>query len=176
MRIQHLIGGKPVESGSYFETVDPATQDVLAEVASGGEAEVEAAVAAAKEAFPRWAGRPATERAKLIKKLGDLIARERPGDRPHRDHGLRAGHRPDRQAARPARGRQLLLLRRDVHPRRRPHLSDADAPQLHALPPGRRLRPRQPVERAVHDGDLEGGGLALAFGNTAVLKMSDCRR
>ncbi|HRP28307.1 MAG TPA: 5-carboxymethyl-2-hydroxymuconate semialdehyde dehydrogenase, partial [Burkholderiaceae bacterium] len=50
MRIEHLIAGKPVKSGGYFETVNPATQDVLAEVASGGEAEVAAAVAAAKDA------------------------------------------------------------------------------------------------------------------------------
>ena len=47
---------------------------MLAEVAAGGEAEVNAAVAAAKEAFPKWAGLPAPERAKLIRKLGDLIA------------------------------------------------------------------------------------------------------
>jgi acyl-CoA reductase-like NAD-dependent aldehyde dehydrogenase len=43
----------------YFETINPATQQVLAEVASGGEAEVHAAVAAAKAAFPKWAGTPA---------------------------------------------------------------------------------------------------------------------
>lgn len=78
MRIQHLIGGKPVESREYFETVNPATQEVLAEVASGGTAEVHAAVAAAKDAFPAWAGLPAPERAKLVRKLGDLIAAEVP--------------------------------------------------------------------------------------------------
>ncbi len=78
MRIQHLIGGKAVESREYFETVNPATQEVLAEVASGGAAEVHAAVAAAKDAFPAWAGLPATERAKLVRKLGDLIAAEVP--------------------------------------------------------------------------------------------------
>ncbi|MEJ1170143.1 5-carboxymethyl-2-hydroxymuconate semialdehyde dehydrogenase [Variovorax sp. CCNWLW235] len=73
-QIHHLIGGKSVAGTDYFETVNPATQEVLAEVASGGEAEVNAAVAAAKEAFPKWAGLPATERAKLVRKLGDLIA------------------------------------------------------------------------------------------------------
>jgi 5-carboxymethyl-2-hydroxymuconic-semialdehyde dehydrogenase len=78
MRIDHLIGGKRVAGTDYFETVNPATQDVLAEVASGGEAEVNAAVAAAKEAFPKWAGLPAPERAKLIRKLGDLIAQHVP--------------------------------------------------------------------------------------------------
>ena len=74
MRIHHLIDGKPLESRDYFETIDPATQEVLAEVASGGEAEVNAAVAAAKVAFPKWAGTPQKERARLMRKLGDLIA------------------------------------------------------------------------------------------------------
>jgi len=78
MRIQHLIDGKAVESKTYFETVSPATQEVLAEVASGGEAEVNAAVAAAQAAFPAWAARPATERAKLMRALGDLIAKHVP--------------------------------------------------------------------------------------------------
>ncbi len=73
-RIDHLIAGKPVAGRDYFETVNPATQEVLAEVAAGGEAEVNAAVAAAKEAFPKWAALPAPQRAKLVRKLGDLIA------------------------------------------------------------------------------------------------------
>jgi 5-carboxymethyl-2-hydroxymuconic-semialdehyde dehydrogenase len=78
MRIQHLINGKAVEGKSYFDTVNPATQEVLAEVAAGGEAEVNGAVAAAKAAFPAWASRPATERANLMRKLGELIARHVP--------------------------------------------------------------------------------------------------
>jgi len=78
MRVQHLIDGKPVEGRDYFETVNPATQEVLAEVAAGTAAEVDAAVAAAKAAFPAWAARPATERAALMRKLGDLIAQHVP--------------------------------------------------------------------------------------------------
>ncbi len=78
MKIDHLIDGKPVASDTYFETVNPATQAVLAEVAAGGEAEVNAAVAAAKAAFPKWAGLPATERAKKIRALGELIAKHVP--------------------------------------------------------------------------------------------------
>ena len=74
MQINHLINGKSVASSTYFETINPATQDVLAEVASGGEAEVNAAVAAAKAAFPGWAATPAPQRAKLMRKLGELIA------------------------------------------------------------------------------------------------------
>ncbi|MBS7808830.1 5-carboxymethyl-2-hydroxymuconate semialdehyde dehydrogenase [Variovorax sp. PCZ-1] len=72
--ISHLINGKHTTSAATFETINPATQEVLAEVAAGGAQEVNSAVAAAKEAFPKWAGMPAPERAKLIRKLGDLIA------------------------------------------------------------------------------------------------------
>jgi len=78
MRIDHLINGQAVAGQQYFETINPATQDVLAEVADGGAAEVHAAVAAAKAAFPAWAGRPATERAALMRKLGELITRHVP--------------------------------------------------------------------------------------------------
>jgi 5-carboxymethyl-2-hydroxymuconic-semialdehyde dehydrogenase len=78
MRIEHLIGGVAVSSEAYFETVNPATQEVLAEVARGGAREVDAAVAAAKNAFPSWASRPSSERAAVLRKLGDLIARNVP--------------------------------------------------------------------------------------------------
>ena len=78
MQIQHLINGVPVDGTDYFETLNPATQEPLAEVARGGAAEVDAAVAAAKAAFPAWAGTPATERAALLRKLGDLITQHVP--------------------------------------------------------------------------------------------------
>jgi 5-carboxymethyl-2-hydroxymuconic-semialdehyde dehydrogenase len=78
MRIQHMIGGAAVPGSSYFETVNPATGEVLAEVARGGEREIDAAVAAAKTAFPAWAAKPPVERAALLRKLGDLIARHVP--------------------------------------------------------------------------------------------------
>ena len=78
MNIKHLINGKAVESRETFETINPATQEVLAEVARGGEAEVNAAVAAAKEAFPAWAAKPAKERAQLLNKLGELITENVP--------------------------------------------------------------------------------------------------
>jgi 5-carboxymethyl-2-hydroxymuconic-semialdehyde dehydrogenase len=77
-RIEHLIGGKAVASGDYFATVNPSNQQVLAEVARGGVIEVNAAVAAAKAAFPSWASKPAVERAALLRKLGDLIAKNVP--------------------------------------------------------------------------------------------------
>jgi len=78
MKIDHLINGKSVGSAEYFPSINPATQEVLAEVASGSEAEVAAAVAAAKAAFPAWASRPASERAALLRRLGELIAQHVP--------------------------------------------------------------------------------------------------
>ncbi len=78
LQIQHLINGKEVKSRDYFESINPATQSTLAEVARGGARDVEAAVAAAQAAFPAWAETPAPERAKLLHKLGDLIASKIP--------------------------------------------------------------------------------------------------
>ena len=78
MRVDHLINGRSIAGRNYFETINPATQDVLAEVAAGGEAEVNAAVAAAKAAFPSWAATPAPQRAKLMRRLGELIAADVP--------------------------------------------------------------------------------------------------
>lgn len=78
MRIEHLINGKPVASADYFETVNPTTQEVLAEVARGGAKEIGDAVAAAKAAFPAWAGQPAAARAKLLRNLAELIRKHVP--------------------------------------------------------------------------------------------------
>ena len=40
MKIDHLIAGKPVPGRRYFETVNPADQQVLAQVAAGGSVEL----------------------------------------------------------------------------------------------------------------------------------------
>jgi len=78
MTIKHWIDGREVESRETFTTLNPATGDVITDVASAGEAEVDAAVRAAKEAFPKWASTPAKERAKLMRKLGELIEKNVP--------------------------------------------------------------------------------------------------
>jgi len=78
VRIEHLIDGALVAGAEYFETRNPATQEVLAQVARGGPKDIDAAVGAAKAAFPRWAGKPAAERARLLRRLGDLIAEHVP--------------------------------------------------------------------------------------------------
>lgn len=76
-KINHWINGKNVAGADYFHTTNPATGEVLAEVASGGEAEINQAVAAAKEAFPKWANLPMKERARLMRRPG-IHRSERP--------------------------------------------------------------------------------------------------
>lgn len=49
--IKHWINGREVESKDVFENYNPATGELIGEVASGGAAEIDAAVAAAREAF-----------------------------------------------------------------------------------------------------------------------------
>ncbi|KVA18269.1 5-carboxymethyl-2-hydroxymuconate semialdehyde dehydrogenase [Burkholderia ubonensis] len=78
MTIKHWIDGSEVESRETFTTLNPATGEVITDVASGGEAEVDAAVRAAKAAFPKWANTPAKERAKLMRRLGELIEKNVP--------------------------------------------------------------------------------------------------
>ncbi len=74
---QLLIGGKfrDAQSGKTFATINPATEEVLAEVAEADEPDIDAAVKAAREAFDRssWRNMGARERSKLLWKVGDLI-------------------------------------------------------------------------------------------------------
>ena len=74
-----LIDGKevPAVSGKTFEVVNPATEQVIARVAHGEEADVDLAVVAARKAFDGgpWVRMAPAERAKLIYKLGEAIER-----------------------------------------------------------------------------------------------------
>jgi aldehyde dehydrogenase (NAD+) len=72
-----FINGKwvPARSGKTFATVNPATEEVLAEVAEGDSADVDAAVKAARAAFESglWSRMDARERGRLVHRLADLI-------------------------------------------------------------------------------------------------------
>lgn len=72
-----LIDGNWVEavSGKRFDVLDPATGDVIATVAEGDRADVNAAVKAARRAFEdsAWSRLTASERGKLLWKLADLL-------------------------------------------------------------------------------------------------------
>ena len=65
-------------SGAWFDTYNPFTGEVWAQVASGGAADVDRAVEAAHRAFTtgEWPTLTASQRGALLHKLGDLIARE----------------------------------------------------------------------------------------------------
>ena len=72
-----LIDGKwrPSVSGKTFETVDPATNQVICRVAEGDDADIDLAVAAARRAFDSgpWSRMSGSERGRLIYKLADLV-------------------------------------------------------------------------------------------------------
>lgn len=77
-RYEHFINGKfvePKEAGkqAHFATVNPATESVLTQVARGSAADVDAAVRAAKNALPKWAGLPAKERGKYLYRIARRI-------------------------------------------------------------------------------------------------------
>ena len=66
-------GWRPPEGGAYEPTINPATEEPLAEIAQAGDADVDAAVAAAREALPRWQKLPALERGKYVFRIARLI-------------------------------------------------------------------------------------------------------
>ncbi|HMN96817.1 MAG TPA: aldehyde dehydrogenase [Phycisphaerales bacterium] len=84
--IEHLIDGAHRASegrsggssstAQWLDDVDPATGRVHARIAAGTRSDVDAAVAAARRAFPAWADRPAEERSRLLLRLAELIERD----------------------------------------------------------------------------------------------------
>ena len=56
-----------------FETIDPATGEVLAKVADASPADGDAALTAAAEAQAEWAATPARDRSELLRKAFELI-------------------------------------------------------------------------------------------------------
>lgn len=78
--VKLLIGGDtPTRaSGGSFTHVNPATGKAQAEIPLGGVAEIDAAVAAAKEAFPAWRATPGAERRELLLRLANLIQENAP--------------------------------------------------------------------------------------------------
>jgi len=72
---RHWIGGQRVPSAGTFTDVSPVGEEALAEIARGGAAEVDAAVAAAAAAFPVWAATPPAGRAGLLRAVAAGIER-----------------------------------------------------------------------------------------------------
>ncbi|MEM9205448.1 MAG: aldehyde dehydrogenase [Pseudomonadota bacterium] len=77
IRDRAFIDGRfvPSSSGKTFKSINPATGDVLAEVAEGDAADIDAAVKAARRAFEcgRWSKLPPGDRKAVLLRLADLI-------------------------------------------------------------------------------------------------------
>ncbi|HEY2685401.1 MAG TPA: CoA-acylating methylmalonate-semialdehyde dehydrogenase [Steroidobacteraceae bacterium] len=73
--VKLLINGGFVDSKSseWHDVINPATQEVLAQVPFATDAEIDAAVAAAKEAFQTWKNTPLAARARIMLKLQSLV-------------------------------------------------------------------------------------------------------
>ncbi len=61
----------PIE-GTACEVINPATEDACAVISLGGQEDTDAAVAAAKEAFPSWSMTPPVQRLEMIEKLLEI--------------------------------------------------------------------------------------------------------
>ncbi|MFW5966850.1 MAG: aldehyde dehydrogenase family protein, partial [Persicimonas sp.] len=75
-RYGHFIGGEFVEPEEceYFETINPATEEPLAEIARADEAVVDRAVEAARTAYENvWRDLAPSERAKYIFRIGRMV-------------------------------------------------------------------------------------------------------
>jgi betaine-aldehyde dehydrogenase len=67
-----LPGRSPLR-GSHFKTINPATGEVLAEIAVDGPAEVAAAVARASAAQKEWASLPGAARGRILRRAADIL-------------------------------------------------------------------------------------------------------
>ena len=74
-RYQLFIGGEFVkpESGRYFDSINPATEEKLARVADANEADVDKAVKAAREGYRVWSRMKPAERGKYIFRIARIM-------------------------------------------------------------------------------------------------------
>ncbi|SDO17681.1 betaine-aldehyde dehydrogenase [Alkalicoccus daliensis] len=81
LKPQQYINGEWVDaiSGNTRDIINPYNQEVIAKAPEGDEADTKAAIAAAREAFDQgdWADTPATERGAIVRKIAELIERDR---------------------------------------------------------------------------------------------------
>ena len=74
-RFGHFINGtwQAPASGEYFETLDPSNGEKLATIAQGSSADIDAAVGAARAAFPKWRALTPHVRARYLYALARLV-------------------------------------------------------------------------------------------------------
>ncbi len=81
LQLQHYINGNWVgaDAENTRTIINPFNQEVIAVVPEGDESNAKAAIAAAREAFDNgeWAATPATERGAVVRKIAELIERDK---------------------------------------------------------------------------------------------------
>ena len=77
--VENVIGGKEraASGGGTFEKLAPATGESISLVARSSEEDVAAAIAAAEAAQPDWAARPVEERGRILRRVAQLLERDR---------------------------------------------------------------------------------------------------
>ena len=76
MRTQLYIDGQWVDGNGTLDVIDPSDGSVIAKVATAGDAEIEAALAAADRAAPAWAKTPPRLRGEILRKAFELMTQE----------------------------------------------------------------------------------------------------
>jgi len=73
--VRNFIGGKWVDalSGETFDSINPATEEVVAPIAKSGAQDVASAVEAAKKAYNGWRLTPAPRRGEILYRVGQLL-------------------------------------------------------------------------------------------------------
>jgi len=71
--VRHYIGGQWVESSETFDSVNPATEEVIAPISKATVEQVDAAVQAAKAAYRDWRLTPAPRRGEVLYAVAQLL-------------------------------------------------------------------------------------------------------
>ena len=77
MEFLNYINGKWIKGKSTFQTINPANEELVADIAQAGLSDVDAAVNAAKRAFNSWRLTPAPIRGELLFKVGDILKQKK---------------------------------------------------------------------------------------------------
>ena len=74
-KVLNFINGEFVASSSnrWIEIINPATREKISELNDSNAADLEKAVSAAEQAFPMWSAASARDRAKILRKISELI-------------------------------------------------------------------------------------------------------
>ena len=64
---------KPADSGETYEVINPATEEIIGNASKASSSDVQKALKAADQGFKAWRETPAWERAKLLRRISELV-------------------------------------------------------------------------------------------------------